>query len=79
MRKIDIRKLKPRLAEILNSAERGQSVIITRDGKPIVQISPYPHVRTRRATEAATAVKHSLRNPLPKGVTIRGLVEEGRR
>ncbi|HMD55800.1 MAG TPA: type II toxin-antitoxin system prevent-host-death family antitoxin [Phycisphaerae bacterium] len=79
MRKIGAYKLKTHLSEVLNAVEHGQTVVVTRHGKPIARISPDAADRHRRVTQAVKSLMNFPRTRLPKGVTIRSLIEEGRR
>lgn len=71
---------KTRLGELLDRCERGESIVITRRGHPVAKLVPYSPPRDQAAIE--TAVKR-LRtfgkgNRLPKGLSIRDLIDEGR-
>jgi prevent-host-death family protein len=47
MMEINIDEAKNRFAELIRAVEDGQSVVITRHGKPIAQIGPPPLERRR--------------------------------
>ncbi|HEX4052625.1 MAG TPA: type II toxin-antitoxin system prevent-host-death family antitoxin [Tepidisphaeraceae bacterium] len=78
MRKIGSYELKTHLAQVLDDVEHGQSVIVTRHGKPIARILPSDRAQRQEASDAAEAIRNFPRSRLPEGVTIRGLIEEGR-
>jgi antitoxin (DNA-binding transcriptional repressor) of toxin-antitoxin stability system len=42
---------------LLDDVERGDTVVITRRGKPIARLVPDPEERERRAREAIQAIK----------------------
>jgi prevent-host-death family protein len=56
---------KSQLPRLLRAAERGETVIITRHGKPVAQLGP---VEDRRRTDIAEVMKRmdALRRRLPK-------------
>ena len=79
MRKIGTYQLKTHLAEVLEEVENGQSVIVTRHGKPIARITPNKRADDQQTKRAVDALLNFPRTPLPRGLTIRRLIEEGRR
>jgi prevent-host-death family protein len=78
MQTIGSYELKTHLSEILDAVERGQTVIVTRHGKPIARISPDEATLRSQASQAVQALRTFPRTKLPDGVTIRSLIEEGR-
>jgi antitoxin (DNA-binding transcriptional repressor) of toxin-antitoxin stability system len=54
-------------------------VIVTRHGKPIARILPNAEAEQSATGAVVRALRDFPRTRLPKGVTIRGLIEEGRR
>ena len=79
MRKIGAYELKTHLSEVLDAVEHGQTVIVTRHGQAIARISPDAADRRQQTSQAVKSLLKFPRTPLPKGVTIRDLIEEGRR
>ncbi len=79
MRKIGAYELRTHLSEVLDSVERGQSVVVTRHRRPIARILPDVVVRHEQVKQAVKSLLNFPRTPLPKGVTIRKLVEEHKR
>jgi prevent-host-death family protein len=79
MRKIGAYELKTHLSEVLDAVEHGQTVVVTRHGKPIARISPDAADRKQQTSRAIRGLLAYPRTALPKGVTIRSLIEEGRR
>ena len=78
MKQIGVYEAKTQLPRLLDSVERGETITITRHGKPVARLVP---VRTNRMTvdEAIQAMRafgeeHSL-----DGITIKELIEEGRK
>jgi prevent-host-death family protein len=63
MRKIQFSEAKARLSELLNDVERGETVIITRHGRPIARIVPENEEReadTLRTMERIEAFRKSM-------------------
>jgi prevent-host-death family protein len=79
MRTIGSYELKTHLAEILDAVEDGQTVIVTRRGKAIARISPSAQEKQERVAQAVAGLQSFPRTRLPKGVTVRSLIVEGRR
>jgi prevent-host-death family protein len=81
MRKVGILEAKTRLSELVADASNGETVTITRHGKPVAKLVPYratdraDEARRRRAVEAIL----SLPRAKLRGLTIRQLIDEGRR
>jgi prevent-host-death family protein len=71
---------KTRLSELLDEVEKGETVVITRHGKPVARLVAEEEVRRARV-EAAIAEIKAIRATLPK-VTTEEIIEmknEGRR
>lgn len=71
---------KTRLAELLERAARGESFIITRDGRPVARLVPESGVDAQRVADAVRRLK-AFRGRL-KGVSVEDLLEardDGRR
>jgi prevent-host-death family protein len=79
MRKIGAYELKSHLSEVLDAVEHGQTVVVTRHGRAIARISPDAAEQRQQARQAVKSLLAFPRAPLPKGVTISSLVQEGRR
>ena len=78
MRKIGAYELKAHLSEVLDDVEHGQTVVVTRHGRPIARISPDAADKREQVNQAVKSLLNFPRTRLPKGITIRKLVEEGR-
>jgi prevent-host-death family protein len=73
---------KTHLSQLLDRVERGERIVITRNGKPVADLVPHDDAADPTLRRRAKAVKELLRFKrikLPKGVTIRDLINEGRR
>lgn len=80
MRTIGLFEAKQKLSELVERASSGEEIGITRRGKLAAIITP---VRSNIASmEDAFARIEQVRKrikPLPKGMTVKDLIEEGRR
>lgn len=77
MRQIGSYEAKTHLAELLNAAEQGETIIVTRRGRPVAKIEPY-----RPATLSIDTIAQEferLRQSLNREGSLRDLIEEGRR
>jgi prevent-host-death family protein len=79
MRTVGSYELKTHLSEVLDAVEHGQSVIVTRHGKPIARITPNGEEKREQVKQAVEALRQFPRTRLPRGITIRSLIQEGRR
>jgi prevent-host-death family protein len=70
---------KTHLAEILDRVERGESLTITRHGKPVAQLVPVPTPHQRSRMEAIRELREFGKGHRLDGLTIRELIDEGRR
>jgi prevent-host-death family protein len=68
------------LSELLDQVAKGKQVLITRRGKPAALLSP-PPAETKADVKQVIAEMKALRRgqTLGKGLSIRDLIEEGRR
>jgi len=80
MKTVGLFEAKQKLSELVERASEGEEIGITRRGKLAAMITP---VRSRSASvEEAFARIERIRQqvkPLPKGMTTKDLIEEGRR
>ncbi len=79
MRQVGSYELKTHLSEVLDAVEHGQTVVVTRHGKPIAHIMPNPEFNREKVRHAVETLRNFPRTRLPKGVTVRDLIQEGRR
>jgi prevent-host-death family protein len=67
------------LGSLLDRVEAGEEIVITRRGKPVARLVPEASkVDRSRALAAAERIKNRAKIPLD-GITIRELIDEGRR
>lgn len=77
MRQLGSYEVKTHLAELLEAVEQGDTIIVTRRGKPIAKIEPY---RPQPMSVDSIAQEFErLRLSLKPGGDLRDLIEEGRR
>jgi antitoxin (DNA-binding transcriptional repressor) of toxin-antitoxin stability system len=70
------------LSELLDQVARGKKILITRRGKPAALLSPPPAQPEKDVREVIRKMKEFRRREGPTlgpGLTIRDLIEEGRR
>jgi prevent-host-death family protein len=71
---------KVRLVELLDKVEAGETVVITRDGRPVAHLVPAPGTPTAPTTAAAIEDWIKARKGITlNGLRIRDLINEGRR
>jgi len=73
---------KTRFGDLLDRVEKGEVIVITRHGHPVARLVPFEESvdreRARAAVERLLAFGEDEGLRLPKGVSIRDLVNEGR-
>ena len=72
---------KTHLPQLLERVSQGEEFTITRHGKPIARLVPAVPVRSRPDVRQVIEELKAFRkgNTLGEGVTVRDLIEEGRR
>jgi len=81
MGEVSVFEAKNKLSALLDQVERGEEVVITRRGKPVARIVP---VKPKRTPEEAKALAERILaigrgQTLGEGVTVKDLINEGRR
>ncbi len=82
MRTVGIFEAKQKLSELVDRASRGERIRITRRGKVAAEIGPVQEKHDLQDIKEIFAGMERIRKrakPLPPGVTIKDLIEEGRR
>lgn len=79
MRTIGAFDAKTHLSRLLNEVAEGETITITKNGVPVAQLIPAPEVRQRSTREVIAALKEFRRGKTLDGVSVRELIEEGRR
>ena len=78
MRKVGLFEAKQKLSELIESAERGERIGITRRGKLAAVLSPaQPEINLKEVFARIDEIRSRVK--IPKGVTVKDLIEEGRR
>jgi prevent-host-death family protein len=76
---VGIFEAKQKLSQLVDRASKGEEIIITRRGKEQARLVPMPAERGRTLKEIFDSIMSRPRINLPKGATIKSLIEEGRR
>ena len=81
MNTVGIFEAKNRLSELVERAARGEEIVITRRGEPVARLMPpqTPDALGQARTLAARIRKSRAGQALGAGVSIRDMIEEGRR
>lgn len=69
---------KTRFSELLEKVAKGERIVITKHGHPVALISPFGE-KTNTCAEAIKEIKRLGKEINLKGVSIKELIEEGRR
>ena len=82
MRTVGSYEAKTHLPRLLDDVARGETITITKNGKPVAQLIPAsPAVdleERRRAVDALVEFRRRHNWQLPAGMTIKDMIEEGR-
>lgn len=70
---------KTRLPELLRRVEKGERITITRHGHPVAELVPASDERRRRVSQAIAALEQFRKGRRLDGITVKQLIEEGRR
>ncbi|TAK25664.1 MAG: type II toxin-antitoxin system Phd/YefM family antitoxin [Chloroflexota bacterium] len=72
---------KTHLPQLLDRVELGESITITRHGKPVAVLSPAPRMPKVNVEELLASFREIRKNvkPDPEGWTVEQLIEHGRR
>ena len=80
MREVGAFEAKNKLAELLDEVERGGEVVITRRGKPAARLVSAVGAIDREAARAASRrILERSRGVTLGGLSLKSLIEEGRR
>jgi prevent-host-death family protein len=79
MKKIGAFEAKNRLSELLEAAEHGEEIMITKHGRPVAKLTPVDNFDRAKAREAADwLLEFRKKHPL-RGLKIKDLINEGRK
>jgi len=77
MKQVGVYEAKTKLARLLDEVEQGETITITRHGRPIARLVPVCG-RQRSVGEAIVAIREFRKGHRLDGLTVRELIEEGR-
>lgn len=80
MKQVQASELKAKLAEFLDEVENGQTLVVTRHGKPIARIVPDEEIRRARSREAIQRIMEARKTA--QSATVEEILQwrdEGRR
>ena len=79
MEQIGLFEAKNRLSSLVNRAEKGEEIIITRHGRPVAKLVPSAPVFDRKKARKAVEEMRRLRRGVTLGgLKIKDLINEGR-
>lgn len=78
MKSVGVYDAKTHFAKLLDEVERGETVVITRHGRPVARLIPMKD-SPRTVDETIAAIREFSRGRKLEGITIRELIDEGRR
>ncbi len=79
MQSIGAYEAKTHLPRLLERVAKGETITITKHGVPVAMLVPAPEARRKSIREVIDALKEFHRGKTLDGITIRELIEEGRR
>jgi prevent-host-death family protein len=80
MTSISYYEARTHFSELLDQVARGKRILITRHGRPAALLTPPPEDSRKDVKQVVREMKALRRgNTLGKGVSIRDLIEQGRR
>ena len=80
MKTVGAFEAKTRLSHLLDQVEKGETVTITRHGQPVAVLAPVKPAQQSKTGEEWLAEAKRIRKGITLGgITIKELIEEGRR
>jgi prevent-host-death family protein len=79
MRTVSAYEAKTHLPQLLEEAKRGETVMISKHGVPVAMLVPVPGSRHQDPGRVITALREFRRGITLGGLSLRELIEEGRR
>jgi prevent-host-death family protein len=78
MREITIREANQNFSQVIAAAERGETIVVTKNGRPVAKISPQSGDRTDDPEWRANfeALKESLRSKPGSGFRVGAVTED---
>jgi prevent-host-death family protein len=78
VKQVGVYEAKTHLPKLLNDVERGESVTITRHGRPVARLVPVSGSR-RTPAETVAAIREFRKGNRLDGLKIKDLINEGRK
>jgi prevent-host-death family protein len=79
VRTVGIYDAKTHLAQLIDEVARGETITITRHGVVVAQLVPPPDARKQDVAATIAEIRELARGHTLGDITIRELIEEGRR
>jgi len=79
MKKIGAFEAKNRLSELLDAAENGEEIMITKHGRPVAKLVPVEKFDRARAREAAEWLIRTRKERSLGGLSITEMIRQGRK
>ena len=78
MREITVREANQNFSQVIAAAERGETIVVTKNGKPVAKITPQPEDRTRDPEWRVSfvALRKSLRSKRGSGCRVGTITED---
>jgi prevent-host-death family protein len=73
MRQIQSSDVKARLPEYLDAVERGETIVVTRHGKPVAHLIPAPAAQDERVRQAVDEI-FAFRKKRKKGMSVKEIL-----
>jgi prevent-host-death family protein len=80
MTEVGLFEAKTHLSRIVDRVEQGEEIVLTRHGRPVARIVPFPQPRLTEAeiADLAAELKRLAKGQRLDGLSLRELIEEGR-
>ena len=79
MTKVGAYEAKTRLSELLRRATNGERIVVTKHGVPVAELGPVAKIEKVQPKEAIDALKSFRKGRRLNGLSIRELIEKGRK
>lgn len=79
MKKVDVFEGKTHFSALIQQASQGETILVIKDGRPVAKIVPVDAVDEQGEAESAMDRIRANRVSLGPDLTIRELIDEGRR
>lgn len=79
MRSVGTYEAKTHLPRLLEEVARGETITITKHGVPVAQLVPPPTERQRDPADVIADIQRFRQDITLDGLSLRDLIEEGRR